>query len=88
MTAIAFDTLQFVKNLQAKGFAAEQAEGISDAFKDILIVAEIATKTDIKELKYDIQELRLEIKAEIAPLKWMIGVTTAGIISLLIKAFL
>jgi hypothetical protein len=33
MTTITFDTLQFVKDLQAKGFKPEQAEGISDALK-------------------------------------------------------
>jgi hypothetical protein len=43
-------------------------------------IAEIATKNDIEKLK-------LEIRADIAPLKWMIGVTAAGIISLVIKAF-
>jgi hypothetical protein len=37
--------------------------------------------------KNDIERLRLEIKAETVPLKWMTGVTTAGIISLVIKAF-
>ncbi|MDR2625176.1 MAG: hypothetical protein LBC37_02480 [Zoogloeaceae bacterium] len=63
-----------------RGFAAEQAEGISDALKDVMTVAEIATK-------HDIQELRLEFKAEIAPLKWGIGICAAGIISLVAKAF-
>jgi UDP-N-acetylenolpyruvoylglucosamine reductase len=80
MAAITFDTHQFIKDLQAKGFQPEQAEGISDALKNVLVVAEIATKQDI-------QELRLEIKAEIAPLKWMTGATAAGVIAILMKTF-
>jgi UDP-N-acetylenolpyruvoylglucosamine reductase len=91
MTAITFDAHQFIKDLQAKGFQAEQAEGISDALKNVLVVAEIATTKDIKEvettLRHDIQELRLEFKAEIAPLKWGIGICAAGIVSLVVKAF-
>jgi hypothetical protein len=91
MTAITFDTHQFIKDLQEKGFQTEQAEGISNALKNILIVAEVATTKDIKEveiaLKHDIQELRLEFKAEIAPLKWGIGICAAGVISLVAKAF-
>jgi hypothetical protein len=80
MTAVTFDTHEFIKDLQAKGFQPDQAEGISDALKKALTVAEVATKRDIETLK-------LEIKAEIAPLKWMTGVTAAGIISLVIKTF-
>ena len=87
MNAVTFDTLAIVKNLQARGFRPEQAEGITEALKDALTVAEIATKSDIRETKSDIRELRLEFKAEIAPLKWGIGFCAAGIVSLVIKAF-
>jgi hypothetical protein len=138
MSAAIFDTLALVKTLQTKGFQAEQAEGISDALKDALAVAEIATKHDIEEsgeatqrnivglregitasqeatqrniaasqeatqrdikellvaiaasreaAQRDTEELRLEFKAEIAPLKWAIGVCAAGIIPLVFKAF-
>jgi hypothetical protein len=98
MSAALFDTLALVKTLQTKGFQAEQAEGISDALKDALAVAEIATKHDIEESREatqrDIKELRLEfkaenanIRAENAPLKWAIGVCVAGIIPLVFKAF-
>ena len=80
MNTVTFDTLAIVKNLQAKGFPPEQAEGITDALKDALTVAEIATKRDIREL-------RLEFKAEIAPLKSGIGFCAAGIVSLVIKTF-
>jgi DNA-directed RNA polymerase specialized sigma54-like protein len=142
MSAVPFDTHAIVKTLQTKGFEVEQAEGITDALKDALAVAEIATKHDLQELQgvaqrdlkelqevtqrdlkefreatqrdvqefqeatrrdltelreateSQIRELRLEFKAEIAsvraeiaPLKWGMGLCAAGIVSLVIKAF-
>jgi hypothetical protein len=77
--------------LQSKGFKVEPAEGITDALKDALTVAEIAVRHEIKELREaaesQIRELRLEFKAGIAPLKWGMGLCAAGIVSLVIKAF-
>jgi hypothetical protein len=57
MSAITFDTHQLVKELQQRGFSAEQAEGINDALKNALTVGEVATRRDLKEL-----ELNLTIK--------------------------
>ena len=57
MSAITFDTHQLVKELQAKGFSPDQAEGINDALKNALTVAEVATTRDLKEM-----EMRLTIK--------------------------
>ena len=51
MNAVPFDTHAIVKTLQTRGFEVEQAEGITDALKDALAVAEIATKHDIQELQ-------------------------------------
>jgi hypothetical protein len=70
MTTVTFDTLQFVKNLQAKGFAPEQAEGINDALKNIMTTAEVCTKQDLKaelaDAKYDI-------------IKWNVGTIFAAV---------
>ncbi|MDR2451332.1 MAG: CCDC90 family protein [Candidatus Accumulibacter sp.] len=120
MSAVPFDTHAIVKTLQTRGFEVEQAEGITDALKDALAVAEIATKRDLQELREatqhdirelreatqrdikelreatesQIRELRLEFKAEIAsvraeiaPLKWGMGICVAGIVSLVVRAF-
>ena len=54
---ISFDTHQLVKELKQHGFSDEQAEGINDALKNALTVAEVATRRDLKEL-----ELNLTIK--------------------------
>jgi len=57
MNTITFDTHQLIKELEAKGFSPSQAEGINDALKNALTVAEVATKRDLQEL-----ELRLTMK--------------------------
>jgi hypothetical protein len=87
MTTITFDTHQFIKDLQARGFNPEQAEGISDALKNVMIASEVATSNDMRELRSDIEKLELRIKAELSALKWMVSVTVAGIVSLVLKTF-
>ena len=47
------DTAGVVKKLEERGFSRTQAEGITDAFKE-LDASSLATKTDLKDL-----ELRL-----------------------------
>jgi uncharacterized protein YcaQ len=73
MSAVPFDTHAIVKTLQTKGFPVEQAEGITDALKDALTVAEIATKHDIKDLqeatKRDIKDLREATKRDLKELR-------------------
>jgi hypothetical protein len=57
MSTITFDTHQLVKDLESRGFNTSQAEGINDALKSALTIAEVATKHDLKEM-----ELRLTLK--------------------------
>ncbi|AWN50793.1 DUF1640 domain-containing protein [Methylobacterium sp. 17Sr1-1] len=87
MTAVAFDTLRFVRTLRDKArMSPEQAEGLAEA-----IQADFATKPDIKDLKSDIETLKittrsdlreaeLRLEAKIAAtksdiVKWMTGST-------------
>ncbi|SFV07377.1 hypothetical protein SAMN02799631_04547 [Methylobacterium sp. 174MFSha1.1] len=89
MTAVAFDTLRFVRTLRDKPkMSPEQAEGLAEAIAEA-IQADLATKSDINDLKSDIEtlkittksdlseaELRLEAKIEATKsdiIKWMIG---------------
>jgi hypothetical protein len=80
MTTITFDTLQFSKKLQSKGFKSEQADAISETLQDVINVAEVATKNDLNKLE-------LQLKAEMSVIKWMVGVASAGIASLVLKSF-
>ncbi|GHT92622.1 hypothetical protein AGMMS49545_10470 [Betaproteobacteria bacterium] len=86
MTTVTFDTLQFSKKLQARGFKAEQAEGISETLQEVINVAEVATKNDLT--KNDLNRLEMKLEAQLSVLKWMIGVSTTGIIALVLNRML
>ncbi|MCJ2096062.1 CCDC90 family protein [Methylobacterium sp. J-072] len=78
MTAVAFDTLRFVRTLRDKAkMSSEQAEGLADAIAEA-IQNDLATKTDIAAVRTDIEALRLANRADLADtkaelIKWMIG---------------
>jgi hypothetical protein len=57
------DTHKLVANLQKRGFSAQQAEGITEAIKEI-DASELATKADLQHLKIDL-------------IKWLTGVLIA-----------
>lgn len=73
MSTVTFDTLKFVKTLEASGIAATQAEAIAVAYRDASNDQELVTKKDLQ--------------IEIAPLKIMLGIVMGGIIALIMKAF-
>ncbi len=80
MSAITFDTLKFAERLEKAGLTREQAAAIAGAQKDALSEAldtTLATKADIAE-----------VKAELAVLKWMMGVLIAIAIANFAKQFL
>lgn len=93
MTALAFDTLAYAKEMEAAGFSREQAEVFAAAqgkiLKEAFAATELATKTDVNDvriaLKAEIQDvrtevLRLENKMEANKhevLKWVIGTMVA-----------
>lgn len=64
MTAIAFDTLKFVKRLKEAGFSEQQAEALAEAEAD-LFETTLASKQDIADLKREIETARTELKREI-----------------------
>ncbi|MCJ2143513.1 CCDC90 family protein [Methylobacterium sp. E-066] len=78
MTAVAFDTLRFVRTLRDKAkMSSEQAEGLADAIAEA-IQNDLATKTDIAAVRTDIEAMRLANRADLADtkaeiIKWMIG---------------
>ena len=74
MPIISFDTHKFIRRLRESGISEEQAEAIAEAFREANLEAEIATKTDLRELEY-----RLIIK-----LGTMI-VVAIGIVATLVK---
>ena len=57
------DTQKLVATLQQYGFSAQQAEGITQALRE-LDASDLATKNDLQELKVDL-------------IKWMVGTQLA-----------
>ncbi len=87
--AVTFDTLKFVEKLRARGFAEEQAKGMAEAFQEAQAtqLEGLATKTDIQEVKRDIQALELKLEGQLTLIRWMLGILIAGVLSLVLKAF-
>lgn len=84
MTALAFDTHEFVKELKGAGFSELQAETITKLQKATIATTleqarhdyhldDLATRRDLKDmelvLKRDIEQLRLESKTDIELLR-------------------
>ena len=70
MTTLTFDTLKFVKTLESAGVPPAQAEALSAAVQGTYEVAELATKSDLREyesaMRVDLQRLeeRIDNKLE------------------------
>ena len=94
MITITFDTLKFAQKLEQAGVPRNQAEAFAEAQKDFLdeiTKAELATKHDIKDIRSDIQSIRLKMveqDGQFVLLRWMLGFLMAGMLSLVIKAFI
>lgn len=96
MTAVALDTLRISKRLREAGFSEPQAEAVTGVLHDAQEVAlgDLATKSDLRDIRSEMRELRSEVKtdiaslkADVAVLKWAVGLIVAGVIALVMKAF-
>lgn len=86
MATITFDTLKFVTKLKESGLSESQAVAITEAFKEAHGEAEVATKSDIRELELKFEARMSETKAELV--RWIVGagfLQTALIAALLMK---
>lgn len=80
MSAVPFDTLKFVKTLEASGIENKQAEAIANAYREASSDQELVTKKDLQiELA--------PIKADMQIIKWINGLMLGGIVALILKAF-
>ncbi len=93
MTTITFDTLKYAQRLEEAGFPRDQAVAMAEVQKESLaeiMDVQIATKADIKDVRGDIQTIRLKLTehdGQFTLLKWMLGVIFAGVLSLVLKTF-
>lgn len=90
MSAITFDTLKFVKQLEASGIPPMQAEAFVNAQRDILSDAldtSLAARTDMLAVKADIERLDAKFDAKFDKLQWMLGILIALSIANFAKQF-
>lgn len=74
--AVAFDTLKFVRKLEAGGFTQSQAPAAAEAFAEATS-QELATKADLRtefaamrsDLKTEIASVRSDLKTEVASVR-------------------
>jgi hypothetical protein len=90
MSTSAFDTLKFVKQLEASGIAPVQAEAFVNAQRDILAEAldtSLATRADLLSVKNDVDRLDAKLDAKFDKLQWMLGIVIALAIANFAKQF-
>ena len=66
--AMRIDSLKFARKLEAAGLDRKAAEAIAEGVTEV-DVSDLATKTDIAELRQEIGSLRAATKADIAELR-------------------
>jgi hypothetical protein len=79
------DAHELVKDLKASGFTDAQAEAVTRAVRasQDLDLSSLAAKSDLAELRLEIERVRLEMAALGARLiNWVIGAGVAAVISL------
>jgi len=87
MASVAFNTYEFIKNLEKSGLSEEQAEAISTGILRAHDSASVATKADLREMELRIDKRLAEMKGESMLIRWMLGLIIAGVAGLVIKTF-
>ena len=82
MTAVAFDTLKFVKRLKEAGVPEKQAEAQAEAFAEAVDM-NLATKQDIKDVKRDIADVKRDITSALDRLFLKLTGAVIGVAGLL-----
>jgi hypothetical protein len=82
-----FSNDKFFCRLTAAGIPEDQAEALSEAFREAQSDAELATKPDIELLKRDLKELETKFIGELTLVKWMLGLLFGGVLVLILRAF-
>jgi len=78
MAAVTFDTLKFVKTLQAAGMPAPQAEAMANAVRDSNEAADLVTR---KDLKIELRELELRMTIKFGAML----VVAVGVVAAIVK---
>lgn len=89
MSAVTFDTLKFVKELENAGMPQAQAEAQAKALANVLssLDTTLATKADIQNVKTEIKIEIQDVKSEIKLMKWILGFLVGGMIFILLRLY-
>jgi len=84
MASIPFDTLKFVKTLEAAGVPAPQAEAFSAAVRDAHEFSDVATKRDIDDLRKEMEARfeKMETRFEEMELRLTVKLGTIVVVAL------
>lgn len=81
-SAVAFDTLSYVKKLRDAGVPERQAEAQAEAMVE-LVEERLATKQDIRDLQRDIKELEYRMTIKLGGLMVLAVGSVATLVKLL-----
>ena len=76
-----FNPFKYVDDLKEAGFPAKQAEAQVKVWSEF-VESELATKKDIKELEFKIENVKSELKRDIKELELRLTVRLGGIMVL------
>ncbi|MBV5298517.1 MAG: DUF1640 domain-containing protein [Rhodoferax sp.] len=90
MSTITFDTLKYVKQLEASGIPSAQAEAFVNAQREILseaLDASMATKADMLRTENRIALLDAKVDSKFVLLQWMLTAVLALVIAIFVKQY-
>lgn len=86
--AILFDTLKYTETLMDAGVNAKQAKAQASALVELHQAAGLATKSDLEKLEIRSDARFTCVDTKLSAITWVLGMVAAGVVTLLIKAFL
>ena len=87
MASIPFDTLKFVKTLEAAGVPAPQAEAFSAAVRDAHEFVDVATKRDIDDLRKEMEARFEKMEARLEEMELRLTIKLGTIVVVALGAF-
>ena len=81
MSSITFDIQPFFTELKEAGFDDQQAEAVINTFKKVYEDADLATKSDIKDLRQEMRHEIREVRHEMREMRYQIIISLGGMIA-------
>nr|VFK68148.1 MAG: hypothetical protein BECKUNK1418G_GA0071005_12025 [Candidatus Kentron sp. UNK]VFK73404.1 MAG: hypothetical protein BECKUNK1418H_GA0071006_11975 [Candidatus Kentron sp. UNK] len=88
MSAITFDTQEYVESLTGAEVPEPQAKAHGKALRSVMASQELATKADVRELKTELKAEIAVIQGELGVFRWLFGLLIGLNCAILFKLFL